>query len=80
MDLSLLPRQDVEFLMGLMQCEMSDAVYVNLERRVRVPDAYPLKGSARVTREIHSTLLFRIAEDIIDRAGVRQSAERTPHE
>ena len=36
------------------------------------PGAYPLKGGTRVTREIHSSPLFRVAEDVADRAGIRQ--------
>ncbi len=33
---------------------------------------YPLKGSPRVTSGIHKSGLFRVAEDIVDRVGIRQ--------
>ncbi len=74
LDLSRLPRQDVEFLLDLMQRAMSDEDYFDLERRVCGRGAYPLKDSARVTREVHDTPLFRAAEDIVDRVGIRQGA------
>jgi hypothetical protein len=86
-DLSPLPKRDVEFLLDLMQRAMNDEDYFDLDRRVCGPSAYPLKGSPRVTREIHDTPLFRVAEDIVDRVGVRQGAlapdpgdERVPTE
>ena len=87
LDLSALPKQDVEFLLDLMQRAMHDEDYFDLERRVCGQGAYPLKGSSRVTREIHETPLFRAAEDIVDRVGIRQGAlapdpgdERVPTE
>lgn len=87
LDLSALPREDMEFLMALMRRAMVDEDYFSLERAVCGPAAHPLKGGARVTREIHDSLLFRVAEDIVDRAGIRQGAlapdpgdERVPTE
>lgn len=87
LDLSALPRDDLEFLLALMRRAMEDEDYFSLERAVCGPGAYPLKGSARVTREIHDSPLFRAAEDIADRAGIRQGAlapdpgdERVPTE
>ncbi len=74
LDLSPLPKQDVEFLLDLMQRAMNDEDYFDLERRVCGQGAYTLKGSVRVTREVHDTPLFRAAEDIVDRAGIRQGA------
>ena len=50
LDLSSLPKQDVEFLLDLMQRAMKDEDYFDLERRVCGQGAYPLKGGARVTR------------------------------
>jgi excisionase family DNA binding protein len=72
LDLSVLPRDDMEFLFALMQRAMEDQDYFSLERSVCGPGAYPLKGHARVTREIHDSPLFLVAEDIADRAGIRQ--------
>jgi len=87
LDLSPLPKQDVEFLLELMQRAMNDDDYFDLDRRVCGQGAYPLKGAPRVTREIHDTPLFRAAEDIVDRVGIRQGAlapepgdERVPTE
>ena len=87
LDLGALPRQDMEFLLGLMKRAMDDEDYFALERSVCGPGTYPLKGSARVTREIHETPLFRVAEDVVDRAGIRQGVlapdpadERVPTE
>ena len=87
LDLSPLPTQDVEFLLDLMQRAMNDEDYFDLDRHICGKGAYPLKGAARVTREIHDTPLFRAAEDIVDRVGIRQGAlapdpgdERVPTE
>lgn len=87
LDLSSLPKQDIQFLLDLMQRAMNDEDYFDLERRVCGKGAYPLKGSTRVTHEIHDTPLFRAAEDVVDRVGIRQGAlapdpedERVPTE
>lgn len=71
-DVSRLPRADTQFLLDLMQRAMADEDYFSLERSVCGPAAYPLKGAARVTSEIHAAPLFRVAEDVVDRAGIRQ--------
>ncbi|MHC4933965.1 MAG: helix-turn-helix domain-containing protein [Planctomycetota bacterium] len=71
-DLSKLPKRDLQFLVELQQRALQDEDYFELERAVCGKGAYPLKGSPRVTREIHDTLLFRVAEDIVDRVGIRQ--------
>jgi len=87
LDLSRLPKADMEFLIDLMQRAMNDEDYFDLDRHVCGQGAYPLKGSGRVTREIHDAPLFRAAEDIVDRVGIRQGAlapdpgdERVPTE
>ncbi len=72
LDLSSLPKQDVEFLLDLMQRAIKDEDYFDLERRVCGQGAYPLKGGARVTCELHDSPLFRAAEDVVDRVGIRQ--------
>ncbi len=69
--ISSLPKADMEFLLDLMRRAMEDEDYFSLERRVCGSNAHPLKGNPRVTREIHDSLLFRVAEDIADRAGIR---------
>ena len=87
LDLSSLPKRDIEYLLDLMQRAMNDEDYFDLERHVCGKGAYPLKGNARVTREIHDTPLFCAAEDIVDRVGIRQGVlapdsddERVPTE
>lgn len=66
---------DLAFIMWLMQQAWHEGrSYSGLRARIAGPNAWPLKGSHRVTREIHETLLYRIAEDIVDRAGIKQGA------
>jgi excisionase family DNA binding protein len=86
-DISGLPSEDTAFLLDLMQRAMGDQDYFDLERSVCGPSAYPLKGSPRVTREVHASPLFRVAEDVVDRVGIRQGVlapdpgdERVPTE
>lgn len=86
-DISGLPSEDTAFLLDLMQRAMADQDYFDLERSVCGPSAYPLKGSPRVTREVHASPLFRVAEDVVDRVGIRQGVlapdpgdERVPTE
>lgn len=71
-DLGKRPREDLAFLLELQRRAMEDEDYFDLERAVCAPGAYPLKGSSRVSSAIHRTPLFRVAEDIVDRAGIRQ--------
>jgi excisionase family DNA binding protein len=71
-DLGELPKEDLAFLLDLQRRAMDDEDYFELERAVCGPGAYPLKESPRVTSEIHRTALFRVAEDIVDRVGIRQ--------
>ena len=71
-DLGMLPREDLAFLLDLQRRAMEDEDYFDLERAVCGPGAYPLKDSPRVTREVHRTALFRVAEDIAYRVGIRQ--------
>ncbi len=71
-DLGKLPKEDLAFLLELQRRAMDDEDYFELERAVCGPGAYPLKGSLRVTSGIHRTALFLVAEDIVDRVGIRQ--------
>ena len=71
-DLGMLPREDLAFLLDLQRRAMEDEDYFDLERAVCGPGAYPLADSPRVTREVHRTALFRVAEDIAYRVGIRQ--------
>ena len=57
LDLSALGKEDDAFLLDLMQRAMNDEDYFDLEHRVCGQGAYTLKGSARVTREVHESVL-----------------------
>jgi hypothetical protein len=71
-DLSSVGRKDMGFLLGLMLRAFEEEDYFSLERAVCSRGAYPLKGSPRVTREVHDSELFAVAQDIVFRAGIRQ--------
>lgn len=71
-DLSSLPKNDLEFLVDLQRRAMEGEEFFDLARSYCGTGAYPLKGSLRVTRAIHETPLFRVAEDIVDRVGIQQ--------
>lgn len=71
-DLRGLSKQDLVFLLDLQRRALADENYFELELSVCGKGAYPLKGSLRVTLEIHDTPLFRVAEDVADIAGIRQ--------
>ena len=71
-DVGRLPRRDLAYLLDLQRRAMEDENYFDLERAVCGPGAYPLQGSSRVTSAVHRTPLFRVAEDIAYRVGIRQ--------
>lgn len=71
-EIGRLPRQDLAYLLDLQRRAMEEEDYFDLERSVCGPDAYPLKGASRVTSAVHQTPLFRVAEDIVYRVGIRQ--------
>lgn len=73
-DISELPRQDVDFILSLYAQAINNVDYFDLMREISGPGAYPLKGSPKVTREVHDSLLYRVAEDIVDRVGINQGA------
>ncbi|MBZ0273225.1 helix-turn-helix domain-containing protein [bacterium] len=76
LDMSDLPPEDMGFLFDLMRSSADGEDYRALAYRVSTSGAYPLKGSPRVTTEVHNTILYRVAEDIADRAAIRQGAMR----
>lgn len=67
-----LPKEDLAYLLALQRRAMESEDYFVLQRAVCASGAYPLKGSPRVTREVHTSTLFRVAEDIVDRVGIEQ--------
>ena len=64
--------EDWAFLFDLMSQAFYDKPYPQLRLLIAGKNAYPLKGNTRVTTEIHSTILYRVAEDIVDRTGISQ--------
>ena len=71
-ELDELDNADLAFLLGLQRRAMAGDDYFDLERDVCGPGAYPLKGSPRVTQEIHDTPLFLVAEDVAYRLAIQQ--------
>lgn len=71
-DTAEFPQEDIDFILSLYAKALNNADYFDLIKEVCGPNAFPLKGSARVTREIHNSALYRVAEDIVDRVGVQQ--------
>ncbi|MBI2641862.1 helix-turn-helix domain-containing protein [Candidatus Roizmanbacteria bacterium] len=73
-DISLveLLSEDINFLSQLATKAMQQVGYFVLLRLVRGPGAYPLKGSIYITKTITSSVLFRVAEDIVSRAACCQ--------
>lgn len=71
-DVGQLPKEDLAFLLDLQRRAMENEDYFALQLQVCAPGAYPLKGSQRVTSEIHEHPLYRVAEDIVDRVGIQQ--------
>lgn len=73
-DLSALPKADLEFLVALSRRAIADEDYGTLALAVAGPKAYPKRGGRWVTREVMESLVYRVAEDIVDRVGIRQGA------
>jgi excisionase family DNA binding protein len=79
-NLSTLPKKDLQFLLDLQRRAIDGEDYFELELMVCSSGAYPLKGSPRVTSAVHATVLFRVAEDICFRVGLRQGILRAETE
>lgn len=75
-NLSTLPKKDLQFLVDLQRRAIDGEDYFELELLVCSSGAYPLKGSPRVTSAVHATVLFRVAEDVCTRVGLRQGVFR----
>ena len=71
-DTSELPEDDLQFLLHLQNRAMDGEDYFELLRTICGPSAYPLKGGLKVTREVHDSILYRVAENIVDRVGIHQ--------
>ena len=72
LDLSELSREDVWFLFDLARRALADEDDKKLHLLVACRNAYPLKGSLRVTAEVMESPLYKAARDIAWRHSVRQ--------
>lgn len=81
-DLSLaeLSNEDIKYLGFLAMKGIQGMDYFELLRLVRGLGAYPLKGSHFITADIATSVLFRTAEDIVARAGIRQGVLIPPQQ
>jgi hypothetical protein len=66
-----LSAREVEFLDGLAKDARAGADYFDLLRRVKGPEAVPLRGK-RITPHVVSSVLYRVAHDVADRVGIAQ--------
>lgn len=73
-----LRENDREWLEWLREEAENDVDYFILLRTVRGRGARPLKGSWRLTPEIAQSVLFRVAEDIVERVGIQQGYSLPP--
>ena len=69
---------DMRFLEMLKDGAQGGESYFDLLRLVRGKGAYPLKGSQRLTSEVAQSVLYRVASDIVERAGIRQGVALEP--
>lgn len=67
-----LSEADLKWLEQLKEDVEKGADYFILLKRVRGVSARPLKGSDKLTQEVAQSALFRVASDIVERAGIRQ--------
>jgi len=73
-----LSENDNKWLEELKQNVANDDDYFILLRSVRGLGAYPLKGAERLTPEVAQSVLFRVAQDIVERTGIRQGYSLPP--
>jgi hypothetical protein len=66
-----LKAREVEFLDGLAKDARQGADYFDLLRRVKGPEALPLRGK-RITPQVANSVVYRVAHDIADRVGIAQ--------
>jgi hypothetical protein len=70
-DLAVLDERDGAYLAQLSADAEGGADYFDLLRRVKGPDAFPLRGG-RITAATARGPLYRAAHDIADRVGIAQ--------
>jgi excisionase family DNA binding protein len=73
-----LSERDMTFLEGLKVAWQQGDDYFELLRAVRGKNAYTFKGAKKLTPEVAQSVLFRVAQDIVERAGIKQGVALPP--
>ena len=73
-----LSEKDMVFLEGLKQAYKQGDDYFEMLRAVRGKNAYTLKGETCLTNKVAQSVLFRVASDIGERAGIKQGVSLHP--
>ncbi len=73
-----LNKTDMDFLEDLKERIDDGESYFLLLELVRGADAYPLKGHPKLTSEVAQSALFRVASDMVERAGIQQGFALPP--
>ncbi|MFN7970977.1 MAG: helix-turn-helix domain-containing protein [Acidobacteriota bacterium] len=71
-DLAKLSKADLAFLVHLSRRAIADEDYAALVLAVKGRGAYPRRGRRWVTSPLQEADIYRVAEDIVDRVGIRQ--------
>lgn len=71
-DLDRLSKADLAFLVHLSQRAIADEDFGVLVLAVKGRGAYPRRGRRWVSLRLQEADIYRVAEDIVDRAGIRQ--------
>lgn len=79
-ELARLPRADLEYLVHLSRRAVADEDYATLVLAVKGRAAYPRRGRRWVTKQVRDSDLYRVAEDIVDRVGIRQGMISPDHD
>lgn len=76
--LGWLSEKDMVFLEGLKESYEKGDDYFEMLRAIRGKDAYTLKGESKLNSKIAQSVLFRVASDIVERAGIKQGVSLPP--
>jgi len=78
--LGWLSEKDMVFLEGLKQAYEQGDDYFEMLRAIRGQNAYTLKGEPRLTNQVTQSVLYRVASDIVERAGINQGVSLHPNQ
>lgn len=71
-DLATLSKADLAFLVHLSRRAVADEDYATLVLAVKGGDSRRGRGRRWVTKQVQHSGIYRVAEDIVDRVGIRQ--------